>query len=575
MTIDQPDSLFSLLLPRPKRVEIGHTIVPRKALDSSPEIERAHGLGPGAYTLELNATRPQITAGDESGARHAAATLAQIRRLPGNEIPAARIEDRPAIGRRGVMLDISRCRVPQMREFTCLLDTFASLKLDHLQCYTEHAFAYPSHPTVWEGADPITPSEARSLSGLCRRHGIELAANQNCFGHLTRWLEHPEYAHLAETHGEWIFAGMPRSGPFSLCPTDPDALPFVAGLLDQLLPCFDSKPVNIGCDETHDVGQGRSAGAVREKGKAAVYGTFVGAVCEAVIARGKTPMFWSDIATEHPRALDRIPLAAHALVWGYEPGHDFSGEAMLHASVGRPWWACPGTSSWRGFTGRSLERQKNIRQAAAAGVEHGAVGVLITDWGDLGHRQVWPISLLSIAEGADAAWTGTPRDAAFLDAVSLQVFGDPSLGIAHWIEALGDVDEPIRAVSGPVNSGGNPAHLANATALFTELHHPPLQLNLPEDPAPWQDCRDRLTDLGQCVPTGAGPLIEAELHHAVACAMWACDIALARRGVTGASQSLRSRRDAIKLEHARLWHQRSRPGGLVESLAYWDAIELG
>lgn len=568
---------YDLLLPRPTRVVRPGGSVTRGALDRPEVTTHDPRISPGAYTLEVSESGPALCAADDSGIRHAKATLAQIRRLPGDALPAASITDTPALARRGVMLDVSRNRIPKADEFARIASMFQALKLDHAQCYTEHAFAYTGHETVWDGADPITPDEARSLDALFARHGVELAANQNCFGHLTRWLTHPAYAHLAETQGDWDFAGMPRSGPFSLCPTDERSLPFIEGLLDELLPCFDSPFINIGCDETYDIGQGRSANTVDRDGKAAVYGRFVGAVCRAAIARGKTPMFWADIAREHPRALDHIPPEAHALVWGYEPDHDFLNEAAMHREANRPWWVCPGTSSWRGFTGRSLERQTNIRNAANAAVAGGAAGMLITDWGDFGHRQVWPITMLAIAEGADAAWTGKPRGGSFLEAVSLHVFGDPSLTIASWLEDLGDTDEPIRRIAGPRAQSGTPARLANATAHFTELHPPPLPLHLPDDPKPWRECRDRLTDLAKRIPTGAGPLIEAELAHAIGCARWATDVALSRRGDTTAtttSGTLKRRRDSIKAEHARLWTERSRPGGLTESLACWDQPDL-
>ena len=40
------------------------------------------------------------------------------------------------------------------------------------------------------------------------------------------------------------------SRPHALNPCDPDSLKFVAGLYDELLLCFRSRYVNVGCDET-------------------------------------------------------------------------------------------------------------------------------------------------------------------------------------------------------------------------------------------------------------------------------------------------------------------------------------
>src|SRR4029079_2166283 len=100
-----------------------------------------------------------------------------------------------------------------------------SLKFNHLELYTEHTFAYRGHEEVWRDWSPMTPAEVRELDTYCSSRGVRLVANQNCFGHLERWFAHPRYAGLAETLGDWVFENeherFHRTGPFSLCPTDP------------------------------------------------------------------------------------------------------------------------------------------------------------------------------------------------------------------------------------------------------------------------------------------------------------------------------------------------------------------
>ncbi|MFG0305384.1 MAG: family 20 glycosylhydrolase [Phycisphaerales bacterium JB040] len=567
-----PDQAAPLLIPRPRSVALD--TARRHAPGGRPIVTRSPDLPPSGYRLSIDPARVVVLAGDGAGERAANATLHQLARQYGQALPTGTIEDAPALAGRGVMLDVSRCRVPTMAEFGRLIESFASLKLNHLQCYTEHAFAYTFAEPVWRGCDPITPDEARTLDRLCAQHAIELVPNQNCFGHLKRWLEHPEFARLAETHGDWTFLGMPRSGPFSLCPTDPDSLSFVERLLGELLPHFSSRQVNIGCDETHDVGQGRSAEAVRAHGRAEVYRRFVSKVCRHVLESGRTPMVWGDIAGEHPEVVGALPEGAVGLCWGYEPASDFRSMSAPWRDAGHPWWACPGTSSWRSFTGRSSERRANIRRAARQGVAGGAAGLLVTDWGDLGHHQVWPVALLAIAEAADAAWTGDERHETFLDAASLQVFGDESLAIGRWLEQLGDADAPIRAVAGVRTQPDTPARLANAGALFTELHPPPARFHLPVDPAPWLETLRRLESLASSIPTGAGELLERECRHALAQAMFGARVALHRRGADSglSADALRDERDALIQEHRGLWLERSRPGGLDESCAFWEAV---
>jgi hypothetical protein len=262
------------------------------ATAGEPALRLVHDpvLAGEAYRLRIDATGAVAAYATPAGARHALRTLRQLVRATGGMLPALAISDAPAVPVRGIMLDCARDRIPTIAELEDIVDLVAALKGNHLQLYTEHNFAYAGHETVWRDADPLTPDELRRLDAHCRSRGVVLAANQNCFGHFERWFAHPAYAHLAE----WSDPAA-RPGPQSLNPTDPRSLALVRDLLDQLLPCFASELVNIGCDETQDVGQGRSRAAVAARGYAAVYGEHVGAVCRHCLDRGRQPLFWADV----------------------------------------------------------------------------------------------------------------------------------------------------------------------------------------------------------------------------------------------------------------------------------------
>ena len=102
-------------------------------------------------------------------------------------------QSEPAFERRGLMLDISRNRVPTLDWLRQLIDALAVLRYNELQLYTEHTFAYAAHSIVWEQASPITADEIRELDSYCSQRGIELVPNQNSFGHMERWLRHDAY----------------------------------------------------------------------------------------------------------------------------------------------------------------------------------------------------------------------------------------------------------------------------------------------------------------------------------------------------------------------------------------------
>lgn len=517
-----------------------------------------------------------IQATRECGARAAFMTLFQLIRQYGSTLPCVEIVDEPAFATRGVMLDISRCRVPTESHLHDVVRMLARFKINHLQLYTEHTFAYAGHDVVWQHASPMTPDEVRRLDDLCRTLGIQLAANQNCFGHLKRWLEHPPYHHLAETHGDWSFDGYPMHGPFSLYPAEPGSIELVGDMLDQLLPCFSSHLVNVGCDETFDVGQGRSADVVAKRGLPDVYFEFVHQVMDLVRDASRRPMFWADIALRHPEQVDRIPEDAVALAWGYEPDAPFDEWCEILGRAGREIWVCPGTCTWRSITGRTTERRGNLLAAAQQGRAGGATGYLVTNWGDLGHRQQWPIEAHALADGCAMAWN---PDASYDDirpAIALHVFDDLTGATATWMDTLGDVDLLIRLQAGSPDESGAPTRLRNATALFVDLDQPwdeiPAHL---ESMSPWQQVVEH-----QALQQTALDHMPVEFMTEIAITCLETTTAASRASIRRAPADVQKRTIGSLLEMMRsiremymqAWRARCREGGLTESVGYYDRV---
>lgn len=540
---------------------------------------------PGAYSLRIEETGSiRIFARDTAGLHHGVMTLRQLRRQYGTHLPLIIIEDVPAFPHRGVMLDISRDRVPTMQHLLATVEQLAELKINHLQLYSEHTFAYAGHEEVWADASPMTPEDYRALDTHCTRFNITLAANQNCFGHLASWLKRPRYQHLAEIQGNdtlWKFYHFDRKGPFSLCPIEPAAGPFIDELLGQLLPCFSSKLCNINCDETFDVGQGRSKAACAEHG-ANVYFDFLDKVTASVRSRNFRPMFWADIALSHPEAISRIPDDMICLAWDYEPTARFKLWCeTLRSDRNRAVWVCPGTSSWRSITGRTDERRGNIDAAAREGVLGGAEGFLACDWGDVGHRQQWPISMHAIANAAEAAWTGAgthadPIEQSFRHrAESLHVFNDRSFRIAPLLEAIGNIDRDLRAVGGKPDDQGRPTVLRNAALFFHDYHLPWADPFKPGTPTQWdhaaESARALASDLA-ALSTNLSPLLVDELEHTLRTASTMIDRArLRRQHASPTSPAAAQLADRIRENldnHRRLWLIRSRPGGLTQSCSH-------
>ncbi|HPU98119.1 MAG TPA: family 20 glycosylhydrolase [Candidatus Hydrogenedentes bacterium] len=423
------DAASLILIPRPRQISAtGRQVSPGSEVirQINPEVAPK----PQGYRLEIRQDGIRITGHDEAGIFYGEQTLNQIRRQCAScsTLPEMTIDDWPDFPHRGVMLDISRDKVPTMETLRMLVDMFAELKYNQLQLYMEHTFAYGGHETVWKNASPMTPEEIRQLDAWCQEKFIELVPNQNSFGHMERWLSHPEYARLAE-----------RPGSSDLCPVDPESIELLRDMYAQLLPNFSSGNFNVGCDETWSLGQGRSKEACERIGKGRVYLNFLKEIHTLVQAHNRTMMFWGDIILQHPELIPELPDDIIAMVWGYEADHPYAEQCPRFAASGIRFYVCPGTSSWNSLLGRTSNAMENLRNAARNGLAHGALGFLVTDWGDNGHWQCIPVSFAPFAYGAAVSWCYEANVGLDLArALDAHVFQDTSGSMGQAVLDLGD-----------------------------------------------------------------------------------------------------------------------------------------
>lgn len=492
---------------------------------------------PEAYRLELTPERSALEIGSDAALPYVWAHLEQWRGNVPEATPAGILEDAPAFARRGFMLDISRCKVPTRDGLARWVRLLASFRFNELQLYTEHTFAHRNHRTVWADSSPMTVEDILWLQDLCGEHGITLVPNQNGFGHFERWIKHPAYRAYAESPDGFMTPWGERRDCGSVLKPDQASLDLVLGLLDELLPLFRAPRVNIGCDETFELGQGASKARCEREGAAAVYTGFVRKIMDHVLERhGKRPEFWGDILKSHPEELARLPGEAVALEWGYEAGHPFEDHLSTFSASGLDFLVCPGSSSWRSFAGRTDNMLANILEAARSGLKHGAGGLLLTDWGDCGHLQQEPVTWPALAWAGLCAWnpqTAVPEDAeAWCDR---EAFGGVTGSARRWMD-LGRVSEQTGVM--PNNSSALFNCLAGKrpAALTAEgLHRARAFLETrPEAERETEAWRQTRRNLALSIQRGLGEPL--------------------------------TRLSEAKIEHARLWRVCNREGGLAESL---------
>lgn len=536
-------------------------------LQVTPNAGHAQG-----YELQISADGVTVTGDDEAGLWYGCCTLAQLIEGGNGTLPLLHIRDWPDFPNRGVMLDISRDKVPSMDTLRTLIDTLAGWKINQIQLYTEHTFAYRNHQDVWKNASPMTGDEIRELDQFCTDRFVELLPNQSTFGHMERWLIHPAYAHMAETMDEFDTPwGTRMKGPFSLNPAEPDSLVLIRELLDELLPFFSSQTVNVNCDETVDLGQGRSKALVEERGAGRVYLDFLKQIAAEVKARNHIMQFWGDIIIQHPDLVPELPDGLIALEWGYEANHPFAEHGATFAKSGIPFYVCPGTSAWCSLGGRTDNSLGNLRNAAENGLSHGASGYLITDWGDRGHWQHLPISYIGLLAGAAYSWAWEAnRDLDVAAAASEFAFHDRTGAMGQAAYDLGNVYRML---------GREPG---NSSVLFWILQ--PFEIRTGELPDPQhllgakaaiEQAMDQIDESQPNRPDA--DLLRREWHQTGRLLSHACNRALMLQEsdqAAAAQQRAALHQDLADIidEQRSLWLARNRPGGLSDSVARFEQL---
>ncbi len=552
------------LLPQPRSITVGDG---RRAW-ADPNVVVEGGLPPDGYRLRITPDAVELSAADDAGAFYGRATLAQLRRTHDGELPCCTIEDWPDLPVRAVMLDVSRDKVPTMQTVEDLVDRLASWKVNQVQLYMEHTFAYANHADVWAEASPFTADEVRRLDAFCRARHIELVPNQNCFGHMGRWLEHERYRPLAMFPDGWTQRGRWRP-PGTIDPAKPGSLSLVRELLAELLPNFASRRVHVGLDEPFEMPDER----IDE------YAAWIDKLRQLPELDGREMLIWGDILAEHPELVRRLPDGVTVCEWGYEDWHPFGARTRPLADAGRPFWVSPGTSSWLTILGRTTNMIGNCRAAAEAARNHGAAGFLNTDWGDMGHLQYLPVSEPGFAYGAAVSWClDTNRDLDLAGVLDAHAFDDPAGALGSSLLALGDAYLGVKP------------RMWNMSALVMHLYFPQLQLGrtftdgltvddllaveeaLDDAAAALRRSRSRRPD---------GGLVVDELTAGASLVALLCRDARARLDGDGwlASVAETTRhRLADGLEplierHRTLWLARNRPGGLVDSVAWLEHLQ--
>ncbi|MBB2902067.1 hypothetical protein FHR75_002882 [Kineococcus radiotolerans] len=544
------------------------------------------------FRVQTSAEGITVTHADAAGLRYGLATLDQLRAGVDFATTSYDISDHPDFPVRGFMLDVSRDRVPTRRTLARWVEVMELSRINAFELYTEHTYAFRGEQAVWQDASPLTGADLQWLDALCASKGIELVCNQNTLGHMERFLKHPQHAKRAENEEGFTMRGLHRP-PSTVEPT-PENAEFVQGLLEDVVPNFRTRRINIGADEPWELGTGKSAQRAEEVGLGTVYFEYVTSVMQPWLDRGYAVEFWADVFGDHPELMDKVPAGAIPVVWQYDSpqllaevldadggqvqewraqGLDvtalrdgFRDRAKLLLEAGIPFWVAPGTSSWNSLLGRWENAVGNMVDAAEVGLENSAQGFLNTAWGDHGHWDPPSVAFGPALFGGAVSWSlEDNRDVDVAAVLSDALLMDPT-GIT------GDVLVRSGRVTAQLG-----APLLNASPLVLVLREPdqlkPWAVPTPEAlAAAHATLTSCLDDLRAAEPACAdGDVVLRELAQALRLSDLAVR-ALQVRADDGSFEPVAAGRLLVELEalleeQRTCWLLRSRPGGLSDSLA--------
>lgn len=359
-----------------------------------------------SYTIDIIAECIYITGSDKEFLLYGIQTLCQMITQEGLMIPGTVIRDYPQIENRGFYHDVTRGRVPTLKSLKKLVDKMSYYKLNQLQLYIEHTYLFRGLSEIWRDDTPLLPEEIMELDAYCRERNIELIPSLASFGHMYKILSTRTYADLCEMENsdKASFSIIDRMAHHTIDVNREESFLFVKKLINEFMPLFTSKYFNICADETFDLGRGRNKEyAGKENGVKELYMSYVKKLCEYVVEKEHVPMFWGDIISRFPEAIKELPRETICLNWGYAPMQTADDTQAL-AKAGATQYVCPGVTGWNQLINRMEDSYENITRMCRYANEYDAIGVLNTDWGDLGHVNNPEFSTVGLIYGAAFSW---------------------------------------------------------------------------------------------------------------------------------------------------------------------------
>lgn len=391
------------------------------------------------YHLIIQEDRIQIISKTEKAAFYGLVTLKQLQSE--QIIETQDIKDKPDLEVRGLMLDISRAKVLNVSSIKKIIDLIAELKYNHLELYVEgFSYEYKNIKEALADKNYLTQEEYLEVEKYAIEKYIDFVPNQNGFGHMSDWLALDKFKELAECPDGFEIWGSKRP-PSTLDPTNPKSFELVKQMYEEMIPFTKSKYFNMNFDEPYELGHGKSKQECLKTSTEDVYIEYLEKLANVVRKYNKTPMIWGDVLVKHPDKISKLSKDIVFIDWGYNKAYDFVNHAKMLEELKVKYLLAPGTSTWSSITGRFIDMKETIENSTCSSKKYHGLGILLTDWGDMGHLQYLPSSYLGFTYGAMLSWSsGTIEDAEKYLAIILndETLAKVIVELSHYHELEGE-----------------------------------------------------------------------------------------------------------------------------------------
>lgn len=285
------------------------------------------------------------------------------------------------------MIDNSRNAVMNIDSIQQLVRYLAIFGYNQLMLYTEDTFQVANQPYFGYMRGAFTPQETKAIDMYCKQYGIELVPCVQTLAHFNQITRYSHYQQHIDCDD------------ILLCEDD-RTYQLIDDIFATLASNFSSRKVNIGMDESHNLGLGKY---LEKHGYSTRYEIMIrhlNRVVEIATKYGFRCMMWSDMffrlifngqyegdASAIPQQLiQAIPQDITLIYWDYysDKIEKYQRNLANHKVLSNNICFAGGAWRWMGFVGDNDYSVRTMQQSLKACKQHSISHYIVTCWGDDG-----------------------------------------------------------------------------------------------------------------------------------------------------------------------------------------------